>query len=263
MCSLPCWNSVRLRWGSSEYPAGGEITVLIMAIPPRSRASRPHRLGRQETPVVRLAGAAQAGTQAEEIQDPVEIPAILENIPAIQGIPAIRVTVRLLVRPTRTHRPGLLCNNSQCIWGAVGSGALHVGVDAIGLLPSAGGVARMIGHAGRDLRSRGGSGREEVHQGSRPNSQRRSGHGRLDESGEPCRRGGFSWPHRNRVHPCLGASRGFRVDRLGHWRRHREKFGNATRCRSKSEKTPALMGWAMHNGWQPAVCLTVRSIWKV
>jgi len=36
--------------------------------------------------------------------------------------------------------------NNPCVTSALGKGALSVGVDAIGLIPEAGGIARMIGH---------------------------------------------------------------------------------------------------------------------
>lgn len=35
---------------------------------------------------------------------------------------------------------------NSCIMSALGDGALHVGIDAIGLIPEAGGIARVIGH---------------------------------------------------------------------------------------------------------------------
>ena len=35
---------------------------------------------------------------------------------------------------------------NTCITSALGDAALHVGIDAIGLIPEAGGLARMIGH---------------------------------------------------------------------------------------------------------------------
>jgi hypothetical protein len=35
---------------------------------------------------------------------------------------------------------------NSCITGALGDAALHVGIDAIGLIPEAGGIARVIGH---------------------------------------------------------------------------------------------------------------------
>ncbi len=35
---------------------------------------------------------------------------------------------------------------NSCVTGAIGSGALHVGIDSIGLIPEAGGLARVIGH---------------------------------------------------------------------------------------------------------------------
>jgi RHS repeat-associated protein len=37
---------------------------------------------------------------------------------------------------------------NSCITNALGSGALNVGIDAIGLIPEAGGISRMIGHGG-------------------------------------------------------------------------------------------------------------------
>jgi hypothetical protein len=37
------------------------------------------------------------------------------------------------------------CKN-DCITSALGDAALHVGIDAIGLIPEAGGIARVIGH---------------------------------------------------------------------------------------------------------------------
>jgi len=35
---------------------------------------------------------------------------------------------------------------NPCVRGALGKGALEVGVDSIGLIPEAGGVARILGH---------------------------------------------------------------------------------------------------------------------
>jgi hypothetical protein len=35
---------------------------------------------------------------------------------------------------------------NPCITGALGDAALHVGIDAIGLIPEAGGISRVIGH---------------------------------------------------------------------------------------------------------------------
>jgi hypothetical protein len=35
---------------------------------------------------------------------------------------------------------------NSCVTGALGKGALSVGIDSIGLIPEAGGIARVIGH---------------------------------------------------------------------------------------------------------------------
>ena len=42
--------------------------------------------------------------------------------------------------------PRLPWYKNSCITSALGEGALSVGVDAIGLIPEAGGIARVIGH---------------------------------------------------------------------------------------------------------------------
>ncbi len=42
--------------------------------------------------------------------------------------------------------PSLPWYKNSCITGALASGALSAGIDAIGLIPEAGGVARIIGH---------------------------------------------------------------------------------------------------------------------
>ena len=59
-------------------------------------------------------------------------------------------------RPVRFFDPFLAANNgtplktpwykNPCVTSALAKGALSVGVDAIGLIPEAGGVARVIGH---------------------------------------------------------------------------------------------------------------------
>jgi hypothetical protein len=59
------------------------------------------------------------------------------------GQPPIRVGVN---RPGRQLEPSAPNNRNSCIASALGKGALSVGVDAIGLIPEAGGVARIIGH---------------------------------------------------------------------------------------------------------------------
>lgn len=56
------------------------------------------------------------------------------------------------MRSASMMQPGTAPNNgtpwyqNSCITSALGKGALSVGVDSIGLIPEAGGVARMIGN---------------------------------------------------------------------------------------------------------------------
>lgn len=52
----------------------------------------------------------------------------------------------------RHRRPAIAPSNAtpwyknSCVTSALGAGALSVGIDSIGLIPEAGGIARMIGH---------------------------------------------------------------------------------------------------------------------
>lgn len=48
--------------------------------------------------------------------------------------------------PTISVGTGTPWYKSSCITSAIGDAALHVGIDAIGLIPEAGGIARVIGH---------------------------------------------------------------------------------------------------------------------
>jgi hypothetical protein len=48
--------------------------------------------------------------------------------------------------PTITAAPFQPWYKNSCITGALGDAALQVGIDAIGLIPEAGGIARVIGH---------------------------------------------------------------------------------------------------------------------
>jgi RHS repeat-associated protein len=48
--------------------------------------------------------------------------------------------------PTISAGPPLPWYKNPCITSALGDAALHVGIDAIGLIPEAGGLARVIGH---------------------------------------------------------------------------------------------------------------------
>ena len=55
----------------------------------------------------------------------------------------------------RHRRPAIAPNNgtpwykNSCVTSALGAGALSAGFDAIGLIPEAGGIARIIGHGSR------------------------------------------------------------------------------------------------------------------
>ena len=53
-----------------------------------------------------------------------------------------------LLQRVQSHpaRPQTPWYKNSCVTSALGAGALHVGIDAIGLIPEAGGIARVIGH---------------------------------------------------------------------------------------------------------------------
>jgi RHS repeat-associated protein len=70
--------------------------------------------------------------------------------PRITQIPVIAQT---LTRPTESQGnsgisgpSGTSWYKNPCILSALGNGALHVGIDALGLIPAGGGIARVLGH---------------------------------------------------------------------------------------------------------------------
>jgi hypothetical protein len=62
------------------------------------------------------------------------------------GFIRYRVTVAANNGPTVSAAPPTPWYKNSCITSALGDAALSVGIDAIGLIPEAGGIARVIGH---------------------------------------------------------------------------------------------------------------------
>lgn len=51
-----------------------------------------------------------------------------------------------MLPPKTGNPPTTPWYKNSCITGAIANGALHVGIDSLGLIPEAGGIAREIGH---------------------------------------------------------------------------------------------------------------------
>ena len=64
------------------------------------------------------------------------------------GSEFVRVNAEFLTKkhPVVAPNNGTPWYRNSCITSALGKGALSAGIDAIGLIPEAGGISRMIGH---------------------------------------------------------------------------------------------------------------------
>ncbi len=81
-------------------------------------------------------------------------PSILDSLSTTPGVVSIPDAISGSSVPEGFYpsgQPNIAYENkvSSCFWGAAGNGALHIGIDAIGLIPEGGGTARVVGNVAR------------------------------------------------------------------------------------------------------------------